>query len=711
MALQTQMLYLYPQQNSKLHKTDLYDIVNDDVPTPVLRRGQKFTVAVRFARTFDRNQDVVRIIFNYGPNPHPIKGTSGVVHVDPARRHAIDDKQSLWFGNVLDSRGDSLTLEIFAPVNIPVGLWAVQVETSLTNSRSDISLFNYDGDLYFVCNPWNCHDMVYMPQTRLLDEYVLNETGKIWVGPMGTTKGREWIFGQFDTCVLPAIQLMLDNSGLSHASRGDPIKLTRMISKMVNSNDDDGILVGRWDGQYEDGTAPAAWTGSVPILQDFLDTQNPVSYGQCWVFSGVVTTICRALGIPSRVVSNLVSAHDANSTLTVDKYFDENNEEMPFDPNNLEGEDSVWNYHVWNDVYMARPDLPPGYGGWQAIDATPQETSHGFFQCGPASVEAIKKGQVGFNYDVGFMVASVNADLMRWKEDKSNVLGYQRIYCNKYHIGRMILTKQPFMYDYNGDKDRQDITHEYKSKEGSRAERLSLWNAVRGTEAAKRFFDMGDDTANDVEFDLQELDQIKIGESFSVVVKMTNNSDKTHRIKCQLSAATVYYNGVKAHVVSRDDGEFELKPKKTEELKLAVAASDYLDKLVEYSNMKIFAIATVADTKQTWVAEDDFQVIKPSIDIKVPRNIVAKKPVAIGLRFVNPLKTTLTNCKFHVSGAALLRNQIIAHPNVKPGAVVSVETKVVPKYVGELKLVATFHSKELMDISGTAKVEAFADEE
>ena len=39
--------------------------------------------------------------------------------------------------------------------------------------------------------------------------------------------------------------------------------------------------------------------------------------------------------------------------------------------------DSIWNFHVWNDVWMARPDLPRGYGGWQAIDATPQEASDG----------------------------------------------------------------------------------------------------------------------------------------------------------------------------------------------------------------------------------------------------------------------------------------------------------------------------------------------
>lgn len=26
---------------------------------------------------------------------------------------------------------------------------------------------------------------------------------------------------------------------------------------------------------------------------------------------------------------------------------------------------------------MSRPDLPQGFGGWQAVDATPQETSDG----------------------------------------------------------------------------------------------------------------------------------------------------------------------------------------------------------------------------------------------------------------------------------------------------------------------------------------------
>ena len=35
------------------------------------------------------------------------------------------------------------------------------------------------------------------------------------------------------------------------------------------------------------------------------------------------------------------------------------------------------NFHVWNESWFRRPDLPDGYDGWQAHDATPQELSEG----------------------------------------------------------------------------------------------------------------------------------------------------------------------------------------------------------------------------------------------------------------------------------------------------------------------------------------------
>ena len=67
------------------------------------------------------------------------------------------------------------------------------------------------------------------------------------------------------------------------------------------------------------------------------------------------------------------------------------------------------NFHVWNEAWMARSDLPSGFGGWQVVDATPQEQSPqgGGYRTGPAPVKAIKEGN-SVVYDVNFVIAEVS---------------------------------------------------------------------------------------------------------------------------------------------------------------------------------------------------------------------------------------------------------------------------------------------------------------
>lgn len=124
----------------------------------------------------------------------------------------------------------------------------------------------------------------------------------------------------------------------------------------------------------------------------------------------------------------------------------------------------------------------------------------------------------------------------------------------------MILTKQPWIFDPNGDRDRQDITLDYKAKEGTEAERISLYNAVRGSELAKSFFQLPNSKLEDVEFDLVELERIKIGDDFSVKVHIKNKSTEPRKIKAVLSAGSIFYTGVKAKLVKKQEGSFTLKP-------------------------------------------------------------------------------------------------------------------------------------------------------
>ena len=73
------------------------------------------------------------------------------------------------------------------------------------------------------------------------------------------------------------------------------------------------------------------------------------------------------------------------------------------------------NFHVWNESYFRRLDLPEGYDGWQAHDATPQEASEGVMRCGPSPLKAIKEGHVYLNFDTGFIFAEVNGDKCKWE--------------------------------------------------------------------------------------------------------------------------------------------------------------------------------------------------------------------------------------------------------------------------------------------------------
>lgn len=703
--LQVEIVHFYPRENAKPHNTTKYEVVNEENPTvTIVRRGQPFSGVVRFTRPYDEANDIIQLVFSIGDQPS--MDTVGRMFV---RRDAVPDIHA-WTATLLDVQdGNTVSFKVSAPVTAPVGAWVLRVVT-WQRDGGERTVYDFDQDIYILFNPWIPDDQTYMEEKTLLQEYALNDVGKVWVGPVKTTRGKPWLFGQFDAVVLPACMFMLDRAELPFKHRGDPVKVTRAISRIVNSNDDGGVLVGRWDGMYDDGTAPSEWTGSVDILAQFLETQEPVSYGQCWVFAGVVTTVCRALGIPSRVVSNLVSAHDANSTLTVDKYFSETMEELGYDPSNAEPEqtDSIWNYHVWNDVWMSRPDLPAGYGGWQAIDATPQETSRGMYQCGPAPLEAIKQGAIGMNYDVEFMLASVNADLMKWRIDPNLETGFAMVGSNTYHIGRMILTKKPYVFDPNGDEDREDIIDQYKFREGTASERLALMNGVRFSERAKRYYSVASSMQNDINFKLCDVDTVPIGQDFKVIVDIENTSSEGRNIKASLTANSVYYNGVRAGVIKKAEGHMFINGGKRDQIVLSVKSDDYLPKLVEYENMKISAMAIVMETKQSWAEEDDFQIIKPNINIKFNEDLILNQPATAILSFTNPLDRGLTGCEFRLSSSGIEgRTLKLQASDAAPKEPISVEIPILPKKSGSINFVATFKSAELKDINGAATVEVY----
>ena len=77
-------------------------------------------------------------------------------------------------------------------------------------------------------------DVVYMESSKLRDEYVQNDVGKVWQGTWDSYIGKPWVFRQFDDTVLPASCFILQQcETMRENDRGNAVKVARAISKMV----------------------------------------------------------------------------------------------------------------------------------------------------------------------------------------------------------------------------------------------------------------------------------------------------------------------------------------------------------------------------------------------------------------------------------------------------------------------------------------------
>ena len=90
---------------------------------------------------------------------------------------------------------------------------------------------------------------------------------------------------------------------------------------------------------------------------------------------------------------------------------------------------------------------------------------------------------------------------------------------------------------------------------------------------------------------------------------------------------------------------------------------------------------------------------------QIEGDLVVGRPSIIILRFKNPLKLVLTNCKFNYAGPRLSRNKTLEYRDIEPEEDVYVEHQLVPQQAGQQKIVATFTSKQLVDITGSISVD------
>ncbi|KAK6623188.1 hypothetical protein RUM43_009040 [Polyplax serrata] len=676
-------------ENATDHRTDRFELVTRETdPKLVVRRGQGFYINLTMNRCYDSNRDAVSFIFTFSGADRPNHGQKSLVPVPLLPKGEFSG--SSWSAELESCYQRTMTVLITTSPDCLVGEWKMDVDTRLKNGKA-VS-YNYVSSIFILFNPWCIDDAVYLEGENQRTEYILTDTGLIWRGTTNRPRPSVWKYAQFERDILECSLYLISKIGkVGVGNLGDPVKIARAISAAVNSPDDYGAVMGNWTTDFGGGTPPGKWLGSMKILQQYWRTKKPVKYGQCWVFAGVITTIARALGIPSRIVTNYSSAHDTQNSMTVDYFVDEKGnimEEL--------NSDSVWNYHVWNEVWMKRSDLSETgeYDGWQAIDSTPQELSDGMFRCGPASVRAVKRAEIRKPYDSSFLYSEVNADKIFWKYN-GPTQPLKLLRKDSEGIGQLICTKAV------GRWKGEDITRTYKYPEMTTEERDVMLKALRQSESLFSRYYLNEDF-NDVQFDFVLKDDIVIGAPFSVILLVKNKSyDIDYPVNVNLRIDCVNYMGKIGDAVKEETFDLLVRAESVKELKLDVSYFEYYKRVCDQCAFNISCLAKVVNTDFEYFAQDDFRVRKPDIEIEIKDDAVEGQELRADAFFVNPLPIPLKKGEFRIEGPGLSKQlKLKLSDPILPFEEARVSFTLVPQTDGRQTIVAKFLSKELDDVDG-----------
>ncbi|KAM4588276.1 transglutaminase 5, like isoform 2-T2 [Odontesthes bonariensis] len=660
-ALRIQHVNLEHPENLARHRTSGFSGSND----LVVRRGDPFRISLQLeGRPFNPMTDSLRIRVMLGLLYATIPVTLSR-KASSCKWHAFIDPRSL--------NPQNPSIFISSPASASVGSYRFQLFAFTQDGQRSHAF----GKFTLLYNPWCSEDAVYIPFEHQREEYVQSDSGLLFMGTAMNLVSRPWSFDQYERGVLEACLNLLQVSPLhkqntrkDYLNRNNPVYISRVVSAMINCEDDRGVLKGNWSGKFEQGVHPSSWTGSGDILKQWAHSgYQPVKYGQCWVFAAVMCTVMRVLGIPCRVVTNFNSAHDTNANLVIEEYYSETGKKL-----NLT-KDSIWNFHVWVECWMTRRDLGSEMDGWQVLDPTPQERSGGVFCCGPAPVKGIKSQLLSLFYDVPFVYAEVNADVHTIILNQGQMVSVSK---NTEKVGALICTKAV------GFPQMQNITGDYKFIKSSTST-LSSRSSIISDDSTSRTV-----SSKGVAIFLT-LDKTPVtGEPILFTVKVMNKQNVSKMMKVHLNAQAKEYNHSPSDTFWENHGVIQLAPMEAKMLQEQILPTQYED-VVGDDLINLTVVLEDTASHESVLDSEEFNIASPRLAIQVAdeNSIGPHREHTATVAFTNPFSHPVSGL-LTVAGAGLMHNKTqFRMLSLHPGGRMEQHITFIPSMVGVKMLQAS----------------------
>ncbi|CAF3862778.1 unnamed protein product [Rotaria sp. Silwood1] len=386
------------------HLTCYYDIQG-----LILRRGQPFSFTIIFNQDFHMDKYHLSVIFK----------SQTWINI-PNIKIPLNTSSNGWSAKRLfieNQKDNCICLQINPPSNTIIGKYSLLLEIcSITKdliNQQDLSIFHFDTDIYFLFNPWNKNDSCALLSSDEIAEYVMNEHGQIYLGSSDIPRSIPWYFGQFERVVLLTALTLLNKTHLSTQNHIDTCLILRILSSKICSDLEkhNGIFPSLLNNHlisYQNN----GYTSSPAILQQCLRLNNQMFQGDSgcnWQHAVVFCSLCRSLGIPCRIVTvyNAISQNQEKENIDV-------NWNTRQRPTIVVNSKLTRPWHVWNECWIRRDDLPESNSGWQVIDSSFIEYNTNIRHTGPCSVVALKSATLNLKWDTINIYHVLNGSKTYW---------------------------------------------------------------------------------------------------------------------------------------------------------------------------------------------------------------------------------------------------------------------------------------------------------
>ncbi|BFZ19168.1 hypothetical protein BsWGS_22207 [Bradybaena similaris] len=665
-------------QNREAHHTAEYE-----APNLIIRRGQSFNINIEFNRSYIKGQDSISLKFITGTRPSQSRGS--VIAAPQVDKLKAED----WGFELSNVHDKTVTLRVSSPSDAIVGRYELFIDTTHQKSEAPVKYRHKNpDDIFLLFNPWQKDDAVYVSSEADRKEYVQAETGRIWLGSLEKSYARSWNFGQFEYVCLIAAVSILDRSEITDRARANPALVVRAICRGINYTEGgEGLVQASWSGKYDDAEGPHSWTGSPSILEEYIKTRKGVKYGQCWTMAAVTTTLLRTLGIPSRCVTCYKSAHDSDYSGAINMHWSHDLKPR------TELDDGIWNFHVWNEAWFTRSDLPPGYDGWQALDPTPLDCSEGVVTCGPAPVKAILKGELHLGFDTKYLFAELNGGSIHWQVDAH---GDMEAFMSGGSVGGAVCTKSV------GSVSKEDITSSYKHPEGSPEAKEVLEKA--GKLCSRKSPAICQSSKQDVEFKVSGgMDK---GGDIKLTLHVHNVGSEGHIVDVYLGAFSTFYTGVTSAELKKVVSSLVLEPKKDGSVVLELKCSEFIGQKPTDSNVSSYIMAKVRETGQRFANVQTYCLDHPHLEVKTDSKVVQGKNVTAVIKLKNTLSVALTNGVISIDGPGVAKESSIKLKKpVSPGEEIREAVSLTTRRSGIMEVIVTFNCQQVCNVAAAAEIE------